>query len=175
MQTAAFVLLPESTSPARGTTGTLYPQSNTLNDFNPRPPHGGRRSAESALSSESIFQSTSPARGTTAKRIPRFFWRLNFNPRPPHGGRRCSTLCRIYSKVISIHVPRMGGRHRVARSAPCSRYFNPRPPHGGRRVAVGAVVAKVAKFQSASPAWGDDFCQLRLHVCLFSIKRKLAG
>ena len=43
MQTAAFVLLPESTSPARGTTGTLYPHSNTLNDFNPHPPHGGRR------------------------------------------------------------------------------------------------------------------------------------
>ena len=56
---------------------------------------------------------------------------------------------------ISIHVPRMGDdndtRYTIRRG---KRDFNPRPPHGGRRVAVGAVVAKVAKFQSASPAWG---------------------
>lgn len=65
MQTAAFVLLPESTSPARGTTGTLYPHSNTLNDFNPRPPHGGRQVHASDRAKKQ-----------------------HFNPRPPCGGRQ---------------------------------------------------------------------------------------
>ena len=137
MQTAAFVLLPESTSPARGTTGTLYPHSNTLNDFNPRPPHGGRRSAESALSSESIFQSTSPARGTTRSRGFSHKCGCNFNPRPLHGGRRevsfaftvfikfqstspaWGTTCRSRrssgkGRKISIRVPRMGDDTRIS-------------------------------------------------------------
>ena len=198
MQTAAFVLLPESTSPARGTTeeydkafdkamisihvprtgddksrGVAFTDNLIISIHIPRT--GDDVVSGMRTTSLLRFQSTSPARGTTVQlpTVPRFG--CYFNPRPPHGGRHALCANKQAEQIISIHVPRMGGRHRVARSAPCSRYFNPRPPHGGRRVAVGAVVAKVAKFQSASPAWGDDFCQLRLHVCLFSIKRKLAG
>lgn len=68
MQTAAFALLPESTSPARGTTAKRIPRFFWRLNFNPRPPHGGRRVAVGAVVAKvAKFQSTSPARGTTAK------------------------------------------------------------------------------------------------------------
>ena len=88
MQTAAFVLLPESTSPARGTTGTLYPHSNTLNDFNPRPPHGGRHAnipVEVLLNGISIHV--------------------------PRTGDDKYTQAIEQKSNISIHVPRMGDDH----------------------------------------------------------------
>lgn len=43
MQTAAFALLPESTSPARGTTAKRIPRFFWRLNFNPRPPCGGRQ------------------------------------------------------------------------------------------------------------------------------------
>ena len=80
-----------------------------LDNFNPRPPCGGRRlDSFFILPVHLPFQSTPPVRGATrrsAARPPRQY----FNPRPPCGGR-------LYAPFI--RSPRT--------------HFNPRPPCGGR-------------------------------------------
>lgn len=130
MQTAAFVLLPESTSPARGTTGTLYPHSNTLNDFNPRPPHGGRlsRRADTAHRAyfnprpphggttrlvenydiDEVFQSTSPAWGTTSFSDGVKDIEFKFQSTSPVRGTTTLVGSEDSQRSISIHVPRAG-------------------------------------------------------------------
>ena len=80
----------QSTPPVRGATGLLVRCfQQIVNDFNPRPPCGGRREC--------------PRYGGISGG--------NFNPRPPCGGRQgveenVVTLC-----PISIHAPRAGGDH----------------------------------------------------------------
>ena len=57
----------QSTLPARGATlssTAFYPHRQ---DFNPRSPHGERRSSPSSVSAATSFQSTLPARGATVK------------------------------------------------------------------------------------------------------------
>ena len=99
----------QSTPPARGATTSCDPRFPSRNDFNPRPPRGGRRR--------------------------QFFLILaavHFNPRPPRGGRPFCCFCsdfqidsfqstppargatnryqkKNYRYQISIHAPREGG------------------------------------------------------------------
>ena len=102
-------------------------------NFNPLPPHGGRRFRQIQLPPQ-----------------------CHFNPLPPHGGRRGvekgdlggyiisihslrmegDELCcfpAVSAVVISIHSLRMeGDRWRAARNDAYCQDFNPLPPHGGR-------------------------------------------
>ena len=120
----------QSTSPARGTTCNYYfcykgadisihvPRTgddkrfdvaNTDDrNFNPRPPHGGRRLPPIWIPAAWQFQSTSPAWGTTPCRYIVIHRRVYFNPRPLHGGRPTSAVSVNGEYTISIHVPRMG-------------------------------------------------------------------
>ena len=79
------------------------------NNFNPLPPHGGRRT-------------TSHGRHF----VP------NFNPLPPHGGRRMYEAEKKQEVDISIHSLRMEGDKDLEVSELRPSYFNPLPPHGGR-------------------------------------------
>ena len=106
--------------------------STNKDDFNPLPPHGGRRHAQHI-----------PIRG------------YNFNPLPPHGGRPLYQVPVFTEPSISIHSLRMEGdrwnekqshdavlfqstpsawRETLQRPALqcCGKHFNPLPPHGGR-------------------------------------------
>ena len=56
----------QSTSPARGTTPQRLHQPYTCQNFNPRPPRGGRPNCILSPLISKLFQSTSPARGTTS-------------------------------------------------------------------------------------------------------------
>ena len=105
----------------------------SLRDFNPRPPRGGR-----------LWPHT--VRHT----------HHHFNPRPPRGGRQLSTNFPSYQFLISIHALREEGdltmmpamtRPPKFQSTPSARRatrpvsydrcalddFNPRPPRGGRQ------------------------------------------
>ena len=92
--------------------------------FNPRSPHGERRTGSTATISRVQFQSTLSSRRATSREC--FLRRpsRNFNPRSPHGERRaaCST-------------------------ATDSTYFNPRSPHG-ERPAPATTLAASSRFQS---------------------------
>ena len=86
----------------------IHPQQQY--DFNPRSPHGERRSEDDVLHPASVFQSTLPARGATA---------VNLMTRKRY--------------IISIHAPRTGRDGRQLCGRVRRGYFNPRSPHGERR------------------------------------------
>ena len=80
-------------------------------DFNPRPPCGGRQRRDVSPPRKTTFQSTPPVWGAT---------------RPPSLG-----ICT--ARTISIHAPRVGGDRSDRRHQGGATNFNPRPPCGGRR------------------------------------------
>ena len=55
----------QSTPPARGATTSSIRGHHKQNDFNPRPPRGGRRYTTPQYLKAMLFQSTPPARGAT--------------------------------------------------------------------------------------------------------------
>ena len=177
MDTGNFIYAFQSTPPIRGATRgrqgfPIYPgisihaphtggddhkdlQGSVPDDFNPRPPYGGRPCDAYRSLPGVKFQSTPPIRGAT----PAFQIRTNppkisihaphtggdsscrgtdpkradFNPRPPYGGRQGHIRGHYVDHVISIHAPHTGG-DRVLLPLPRGLdYFNPRPPYGGRR------------------------------------------
>ena len=86
-------------------------------NFNPRPPRGGRQRKSKNDSNRTKFQSTPPARGATMflRRGPRYL-------------------------KISIHAPREGGDFTAAAGVSPKADFNPRPPRGGRRYVYAIFV-----------------------------------
>ncbi len=105
-------------------------------NFNPRPPCGGRHIAARPPESMQKFQSTSSV------------WRTT-------GGSRW----RQSMIGISIHVLRVEDDHHMARVPPLFLHFNPRPPCGGRPDArIGGKI--VHTFQSTSSVWRTTRCIL---------------
>ena len=76
----------QSTPPARGATGGATTMKWEDDDFNPRPPRGGRLLDGSTAMDPLLFQSTPPARGATRQFIKQ-----------------------AHNFTISIHAPREGG------------------------------------------------------------------
>ena len=124
----------QSTPPARGATCRSGSAPGQREDFNPRPPRGGRLWRRNSLCRISKFQSTPPARGgdsVPASRSPRSSAfqstpparggrpgrdqspcspARHFNPRPPRGGATTQDTPAPPRGGISIHAPREGGR-----------------------------------------------------------------
>ena len=100
-------------------------------DFNPRSPHGERR--------------TSWESGSIR--------RLHFNPRSPHGERLRATRFSRCRRGISIHAPRTGSDGFADCIFRVIKNFNPRSPHGERpRLTWWSELRK--GFQSTLPARG---------------------
>ena len=102
-------------------------------NFNPRPPSGGRQGGGTAERPLGNFNPRPPSggrpAGTRAARPP-----ADFNPRPPSGGRRrCIRQCLCPSVQHFNPRPPSGGRPRMDEKEDNATYFNPRPPSGGRR------------------------------------------
>ena len=85
------------------------PPGQSLENFYPRPPRGGR---------------LPPCR--------QCHWRVDFYPRPPRGGRHGEWWDSWDSGAISIHALREEGDLAGSFSSLWARYFYPRPPRGGR-------------------------------------------
>ncbi len=110
------------------------PRFTGLFDFNPRPPCGGRRTAEQGgncleLISIHVLRVEDDSSGPQMSRMG-----SNFNPRPPCGGR---------PKVQIQQRKRL-------------KNFNPRPPCGGRREYRFCRI-QIAEFQSTSSVWRTTF------------------
>ena len=104
-------------------------------NFNPRPPCGGRHSGILSDEEFAAFQSTPPVRGATIEQI--FISRRT---------------------KISIHAPRAGGDNKVTMLRDKATDFNPRPPCGGRRSVLFSG-NKLIRFQSTPPVRGATlFC-----------------
>ena len=142
-------------------------------NFNPRPPRGGRPASHPSKDNIFEFQSTPSARRAT-RRAPSAYAgraisihalreegdppaaataspRANFNPRPPRGGRH--KVLEIIHKYIKFQSTPS------ARRATCPSWaavrvpknFNPRPPRGGRH-ASRSLSLSVILFQSTPSA-----------------------
>ena len=110
-------------------------------NFNPLPPHGGRRTPANSGSGRIPFQSTPSAWRETALIACPESEALHFNPLPPHGGR----LWVLNSEQLD------------------AGNFNPLPPHGGRRQGIRHF-RKRRSFQSTPSAWRET----RLRPIIFS-------
>ena len=127
----------------------------TAIDFNPLPPHGGRRAGSKLCPDSSVFQSTPSAWRETSRSLTKNF-RLTkyFNPLPPHGGRRQKLLNFSESQRISIHSLRMEGDGNPGGLELPRNHFNPLPPHGGRPK-TQYYSEFVVTFQSTPSAWRE--------------------
>ena len=121
-----------STPSARRATVPCDSVCQTIEDFYPRPPRGGRPSRMPRRTTPTIFLSTPSARRATHGVV--WQWRdlHNFYPRPPRGGRRDAVLEHFGVPRISIHALREEGDPRSVIPLSAGMYFYPRPPRGGR-------------------------------------------
>ena len=100
----------QSTPPARGATSYRSERKGTKENFNPRPPRGGRRALRYLLHADNPISIHAPCEGGDP-----------------------SLLIGIANVGISIHAPREGGDPAGGGAGRVCSDFNPRPPRGGRR------------------------------------------
>ncbi len=136
-----FSTLFQSTSPYAGDDIPKSMRPCHIINFNPRPPHGGRRFTV-------IFR----------------YLQSNFNPRPPHGGRQylCASS-RCFGDNFNPHPPMRGMTQRVREGHRPNYNFNPHPPMRGMTSKTRRK-SFIELFQSTSPYAGDDFCELVARV-----------
>ena len=84
--TLLYMLIFQSTPPARGATLESTHRSSGIGNFNPRPPRGGRRVGV-GLGWYPGYFNPRPPRGGRRGGNGRNLRPHNFNPRPPRGGR----------------------------------------------------------------------------------------
>ena len=156
-----------------GDAQSVMPYGKSQN-FNPRPPWGGRRKVSIACSIS--FR--------------------DFNPRPPWGGRHSPLKCGLAKEVISIHALRGEGDAYIVRAVWRMRDisihalrgegdvyfvaivkgksdFNPRPPWGGRRHWQSSR-ARIVHF-NPRPPWGGrprrpDGAALLRHISIHALR-----
>ena len=99
----------QSTLPARGATVVLPLPVPAAEDFNPRSPHGERRTNAIKRLNHTNISIHAPRTGSDlARRRLRRPCSINFNPRSPHGERLDGVNQRVPFVGISIHAPRTG-------------------------------------------------------------------
>ena len=126
----------QPTLPARGATIAMCAFICRWMHFNPRSPHGERRS---------------PA-------MPRLS-RRNFNPRSPHGERHGRKLVIQARLIISTHAPRTGSDMSMDTKLPMASQFQPTLPARGathRRAANGVL----RPISTHAPRTGSDIISM---------------
>ena len=144
----------QSTPPVWGATAAEAGDHGRDQNFNPRPPCGGRLATLFSLSCISTISIHAPRVGGDFLVCGGGRDHRHISIHAPRvGGDQCLRF-RRYLVCISIHAPRVGGDPSwpISRSAP--RYFNPRPPCGGRPFSFLQPCPSRGLFQSTPPVWG---------------------
>ena len=103
-------------------------------DFNPLPPHGGRRPPICNIFSDPVFQSTPSTRRETYWISVTLLESFSFQSTPSTRRETCRLLLSASTFAHFNPLPPHGGRPIEARViAWLAKDFNPLPPHGGRR------------------------------------------
>ena len=132
------------------------------NDFNPRPPRGGRRGQRRPCAGHHDFNPR-PPRGGRRPRWCRTLRRYGFQSTPPARGATVEGLRERGMVEISIHAPREGGDPDRPLYPPGGSHFNPRPPRGGR-LSCSYAPFELHLFQSTPPARGATRKKKTKHV-----------
>ena len=132
--TAARSSIFQSTPSARRATHRRCTGQSHRDDFNPRPPRGGRlsRGTSSGLCS-TLFQSTPSARRATRSAVECLCDRMRFQSTPSARRATQATSRKDLRHVISIHALREEGDDKINMRGSRTKDFNPRPPRGGRQ------------------------------------------
>ena len=179
----------QPTLPARGATRGTNASVKSSRHFNPRSPHGERRTIDGWLHVETeTFQPTLPARGATVEKLearvtslisthaPRTgsdtgeygirLFRHDFNPRSPHGERPALALVKRHKRQDFNPRSPHGERPEGSVMEGCSEtYFNPRSPHGERRPSARSG-GHGSRFQPTLPARGATVADVVQSLCV---------
>ena len=125
-------------------------------DFNPLPPHGGRRVGVNATIYGNVFQSTPSAWRETGKKHSSKLSIVSFQSTPSAWRETGADMAAEKQfENISIHSLRMeGDMIRILDSA-LPPHFNPLPPHGGRLKQEKQLSNARQIFQSTPSAWRE--------------------
>ncbi len=125
----------------------------TNGNFNPRSPHGERRSRVSPSSLRRAYFNPRSPHGERPSSRPATANSRHFNPRSPHGERRGSRGTQRPRVPISTHAPRTGSD--ISRAlAIAAVQFQPTLPARGATAAVFPAPASPSRFQPTLPARG---------------------
>ena len=142
--------------------------------FNPRPPWGGRPYLLKFSLNLFEFQSTPSVGRATHLNNNLIDNRHNFNPRPPWGGRHKAEERAKRKNKISIHALRGEGDVIVSVLYKVLGNFNPRPPWGGRPLVISSAVL-VSTFQSTPSVGRATILMLRELMCIYISIHALRG
>ena len=156
----------------------MYFLNSNSDNFNPRPPRGGRHGGILDLVGDYAISIHAPREGGDTAILPQQYSTYNFNPRPPRGGRLTGSCPRNFSVIfqstppargatavqvshygdgmISIHAPREGGDVDWRKIPDIPGDFNPRPPRGGRLRWVYARI-RTLMISIHAPREGGDY------------------
>ena len=143
----------QSTPPVRGATMRSMLAHQAEQDFNPRPPCGGRPSPYAGDSWAERISIHAPRAGGDPLTALTGSIRL-FQSTPPVRGATCQAHSMTPTELPFQSTPPVRGATRVSK-APRARtaHFNPRPPCGGRRL-QRRFAAMRKRFQSTPPVRG---------------------
>ena len=123
----------QSTLPARGAT-LRHMQLAFTSNFNPRSPHGERRTSRPQSRTGLGISIHAPRTGSDCCFFGSHSASTYFNPRSPHGERHLANRAvHRHARRFQSTLPARGATPRHPDDIPGSGYFNPRSPHGERR------------------------------------------
>ena len=102
-------------------------------NFNPRSPHGERRTCSTPRSGSAIISIHAPRTGSDTIVPECAIIYSYFNPRSPHGERPAALADASDINPFQSTLPARGATFSWGRASNCMGYFNPRSPHGERR------------------------------------------
>ena len=148
----------QSTPPVRGATGRGSTGTALRQNFNPRPPCGGRQrrpEPEAALPWISIHAPR--AGGDQARRIGSALGATEFQSTPPVRGATKSSWCSCRRSTISIHAPRAGGDQERRHEGRKGHRFQSTPPVRGATASAPHSTSTPRRFQSTPPVRGATY------------------
>ena len=120
-------------APRTGSDTSKHRKSSLTSYFNPRSPHGERRTLPRVVKRRGRnFNPRSPHGERRCGYMMRLRKLNNFNPRSPHGERPPPKHGSTRIPGISTHAPRTGSDSNTKKKRMRFGYFNPRSPHGER-------------------------------------------
>ena len=124
--------------------------------FNPRSPHGERRSRSwSVILVYSNFNPRSP-HGERPQRLRLVILSIYFNPRSPHGERRAERRPVHDSQAISIHAPRTGSDYQLFQTPPMRRHISIHAPRTGSDTQQNYKIHLLESISIHAPRTGSD-------------------
>ena len=118
--------------PPRGGRRPKMPIAPPRSNFNPRPPRGGRPSGTAHLTEVRDISIHAPREGGDLGFPTMRVGNRTFQSTPPARGATRTSSAAGGRQKISIHAPREGGDGNLQFGLGIQAYFNPRPPRGGR-------------------------------------------